>query len=87
MIKRESSSTDALDGLIPVNEPNGLTPASMLSVDCAMGHDSSFYRYGRFCEGATMALHREKSYKVIKRPQGGKMSSIYEEIGEDASTV
>jgi hypothetical protein len=69
VINRELSSTDVPDGLIPVNEPNGLTPASTLSVDCAMGHDSSFYRYGGFCEGARMALKGEKSYKVIKRPK------------------
>lgn len=69
-LKRESSRTDIQDGLMLANEPNHLTPStSTFSAHCAMSHDSSFYRYGGFCEGAKLALKGEKSYKVIKRPE------------------
>jgi hypothetical protein len=57
-------------GLIPVNEShshNDLTPAtSVQSVEYAMRHDSSFFKYGGFCDGAKMAL----------RGVGGTMKDI-----------
>jgi len=44
-------------GLIPADESHSLTPAtSVQSVDYAMRHDSSFFKYGGFCESAKMAL-------------------------------
>jgi hypothetical protein len=76
-IKRESSSTDVQDGLMLVNETNGLTPTSTLSVDCAMRQDSSFSIYGGgFCEGAKMACQGQKSYKVVKRPQARNFTPL-----------
>jgi hypothetical protein len=47
-------------GLIPASERNeelrDLTPAtSVQSVDYALRHDSSFFKYGGFCEGAKMS--------------------------------
>lgn len=47
-------------GLIPAAESNShkdLTPAtSVQSVDYAMRHDSSFFKYGGFCESAKISL-------------------------------
>jgi hypothetical protein len=48
-------------GLIPANENHDdvkdLTPAtSVQSIDYAMRHDSSFFKYGGFCDGAKMSL-------------------------------
>jgi hypothetical protein len=69
-MKRESTSTGVADGLMLVNEPNGLTPStSTVSAHCAISHDSSFYRYGGFCEGAKLASKGQKFYKVVKRPE------------------
>ncbi len=57
-------------GLIPADESNShkdLTPAtSVQSVDYAMRHDSSFFKYGGFCEGAKMTL----------RGAGGTMKDV-----------
>lgn len=58
-------------GLIPADENQNdlrdLTPAtSVQSVDYAMRHDSSFFRYGGFCDGAKMSW----------RGAGGTMKEI-----------
>jgi hypothetical protein len=69
-MKRESTSTSVADGLMLVNESNGLTPStSTFSAHCVISHDSSFYRYGSFCEGAKLASKGQKFYKVVKRPE------------------
>jgi hypothetical protein len=57
-------------GLIPADESHShkdFTPAtSVQSVDYAMRHDSSFFKYGGFCEGAKMTL----------RGAGGTMKDV-----------
>lgn len=56
---------------VPFDNPNfhSTTPtASMKSIDSPMRHDSSFYKYGGFCDGALVALRGELSHKVVKRP-------------------
>ena len=60
--KGTSSSTGVQDGLMLVNQPNLTPTTSVQSVGCLMGHDSSFHRYGGFCEGAKMILSDEESY-------------------------
>jgi hypothetical protein len=49
------------------NQPTPTT--SVQSIDWPISHDTSFYKYGGFCKGATMLLHGDKSaLKVIKKP-------------------
>jgi len=77
-----------LEAVIGVDHENGLMlahegqivhldtpPASVVSIDHQMRHDSSFYKMGGFCEGAKMLLKGEVSYKQMKRP-AGNFSSI-----------
>jgi hypothetical protein len=58
-------------GLMLVNEDTKLlTPAvSIQSMDYAIRHDSSFYKYGGFCDGAKMTLRGAGgAMKELKRP-------------------
>ncbi|KAH8587595.1 hypothetical protein B0O99DRAFT_526536 [Bisporella sp. PMI_857] len=61
-------------GLILANESQQTgqpTPtASMKSADHPMRHDSSFYRFGGFCEGAKQILRGEAGFKPVNRPLG-----------------
>jgi hypothetical protein len=84
-MKRESTSTSVADGLMLVNESNGLTPStSTFSAHCVISHDSSFYRYGSFCEGAKLASKGQKFYKVVKRPE---VRAVQEFIGRNLLIV
>jgi hypothetical protein len=67
---REEGSSNHSNGLMLADKRSQSTPAaSFRSVDCLMRHDSSFYAYGGFCEGAKMMLRGEKDfYKIMKRP-------------------
>ena len=78
-----------IEAVVRIDHENGLmlahegqilvtqTPAaSVLSVDHQMRHDSSFYKFGGFCEGAKMLLRGEVSYKQMKRPAGNFSSII-----------
>ena len=42
--------------------------ASMKSIDYPIRHDTSFYKFGGFCEGAKAILRGENGLKVVKRP-------------------
>jgi len=42
--------------------------ASMKSIDYPMRHDSSFYKFGGFCEGARAMIRGDTGFKVVKRP-------------------
>jgi len=44
--------------------------ASMKSIDYPIRHDTSFYKFGGFCEGAKAILRGENGLKVVKRPSG-----------------
>jgi hypothetical protein len=67
---RDERSSIYSNGLMLVNEGSQSTPpASFRSIDSLMRHDSSFFAYGGFCEGAKMMLSGEKDfYKIVKRP-------------------
>lgn len=57
--------------IVPNDHPqyHSTTPtASMKSIDSPMRHDSSFYKFGGFCEGALIASRGELSHKIVKRP-------------------
>jgi len=41
---------------------------SMKSIDYPIRHDTSFYKFGGFCEGAKALLRGETGFKVVKRP-------------------
>jgi hypothetical protein len=56
---------------IPLSDvmPKPQTPtSSMKSIDSPMRHDSSFYKFGGFCEGARAMLRGELGHKISKRP-------------------
>ena len=63
---------DRDNGLILANEDQIIvqpTPATSLkSVDAPMRPDSSFYRFGGFCEGAKVLLGGGTGFKIMKRP-------------------
>ncbi|QSZ31043.1 hypothetical protein DSL72_000604 [Monilinia vaccinii-corymbosi] len=42
--------------------------SSLKSIDCPMRHDSSFYRFDGFCQGAKAMIRGETGFKVVKRP-------------------
>jgi hypothetical protein len=42
--------------------------ASTKSIDCPITHDTSFYRFGGFCDGAKSMIRGETGFKVVKRP-------------------
>jgi hypothetical protein len=50
--------------------------SSMKSIDHPMRHDSSFYRFGGFCEGAKSILRGDVGFKQFKRPIVRISSSI-----------
>ncbi|KAG9244854.1 hypothetical protein BJ878DRAFT_479768 [Calycina marina] len=65
------------DGKMLVHEGNTVTPAaSVKSIDHQMRHDSSFYKFGGFCEGAKMFMKGATTYKQVKRPAGNFSSMI-----------
>jgi hypothetical protein len=45
--------------------------SSVKSIDSPMRHDSSFYKFGGFCEGAKASLRGELGYKIANRPTVG----------------
>lgn len=63
---------DRDNGLILANEDQIVvqpTPsASVTSVDAPMRPDSSFYRFGGFCDGAKALIRGETGFKIMKRP-------------------
>jgi hypothetical protein len=65
-------NVDRNNGLILANEDQIVvqpTPtASMGSIGAPIRPDSSFYRFGGFCEGAKALLRGEQGFKVMKRP-------------------
>ena len=71
---------DHENGLMLANENkvvNTFTPAaSVVSVEHQIRHDTSFYKFGGFCEGSKMLLKGEVSYKQMKRPAGNFSSII-----------
>lgn len=42
--------------------------ASMRSIDYPMRHDSSFYKFGGFCEGGKAMIRGEEGFRIVKRP-------------------
>lgn len=49
--------------------PDYHTPTSSVkSIDSPMRHDTSFYKFGGFCEGARASLRGELGYKIANRP-------------------
>lgn len=53
--------------------------ASISSIDCPMRHDTSFYQYRGFCEGAATLLRGrsgEDWYKIVKRPSGHYSATV-----------
>ncbi len=42
--------------------------ASMKSIDYPIRHDTSFYKFGGFCEGSKAVLRGENGFKIVKRP-------------------
>jgi len=57
---------------VPTHHPQYRTPTSSVkSVDSPMRHDSSFYKFGGFCEGAKASLRGELGYKISNRPTVG----------------
>lgn len=69
-----------LEVISPIDHENGLmlaaengssrpTPtSSMKSNDNPMRHDSSFYKFGGFCEGSKAVLRGEVGFKAYRRP-------------------
>jgi hypothetical protein len=41
---------------------------SVKSMDYPVRHDSSFYKFGGFCEGAKALMRGETGFKIVKRP-------------------
>ena len=66
---------DRDNGLILANEDQiALQPtptASMKSMDYPMRHDSSFYKFGGFCDGAKALIRGETGFRIMKRPAVG----------------
>ncbi|KAG4427477.1 hypothetical protein IFR05_017039 [Cadophora sp. M221] len=50
--------------------------ASMKSIDYPIRHDTSFYKFGGFCEGSKAILSGENGLKVVKRPSGNYNVSL-----------
>lgn len=48
--------------------PRANTTASVKSIDHHMRHDTSFYKFGGFCDGAKTMMRGEPGFKVVKRP-------------------
>jgi hypothetical protein len=44
------------------------TPAARAPVKYPIPHDSSFYKFGGFCEGAKAMRRGESGFKIVKRP-------------------
>ena len=63
---------DRGSGLILANEEQLAvqpTPsASVKSIDNPMRHDSSFYKFAGFCDGAKALIRGETGFRVMKRP-------------------
>jgi len=75
----------------PVDHENGLmlasegevhvvsqpTPTeSVKSIDHVMRHDTSFYKFGGFCDGARAMLKGESGLKIVKRPSGHYSATV-----------
>jgi hypothetical protein len=64
------------EGMIVVGPSEEPAPAytlatpttSLRSQDYPMRHDSSFYKFGGFCEGAKVLVRGEQGFKIVKRP-------------------
>ena len=57
--------------VVEQEEPSFAQPpqtASMKSIDCPIAHDTSFYKFGGFCDGAKAMMQGETGFKVVKRP-------------------
>lgn len=64
-VDRDNGLILATEGEVPVQQ----TPTtSMKSVDYPMRHDSSFYKFGGFCDGAKNMIRGETAFRVMKRP-------------------
>jgi hypothetical protein len=64
-IDRDSGLILANEDLIVVQP----TPsASMRSIDYPIRHDSSFYKFGGFCDGAKALIRGDTGFKIMKRP-------------------
>ncbi|KAG9231692.1 hypothetical protein BJ875DRAFT_468735 [Amylocarpus encephaloides] len=60
-----------------VYPPSTPTPtASMKSIDCPIAHDTSFYRFGGFCDGSKAMMRGESGFKVVKRPSGHYSATV-----------
>ncbi|CZT01997.1 uncharacterized protein RCO7_05480 [Rhynchosporium graminicola] len=63
--------------LVGPDEYKQPTPtASLKSLDHPIRHDTSFYKFGGFCDGANAILRGEAGLKVVKRPSGIYNSSL-----------
>jgi hypothetical protein len=64
------------EGMIVVGPSDESAPAytlatpttSLRSLDYPIRHDSSFYKFGGFCEGAKVLVKGEQGFKIVKRP-------------------
>ncbi|KAH6671839.1 hypothetical protein B0J14DRAFT_81810 [Halenospora varia] len=65
---------------MPVDDENSLaqnTPTpSMKSFDYPIRHDTSFYKFGGFCDGAKAMMRGETGFKVVKRPSGHYSATV-----------
>ncbi|KAF4627996.1 hypothetical protein G7Y89_g10153 [Cudoniella acicularis] len=50
--------------------------ASMKSIDYPIRVDTSFYKFGGFCEGAKAMIKGETGFKVVKRPSGHYSATV-----------
>jgi hypothetical protein len=67
------------ENLPPNNVHNATPTASVKSIDCPMRHDTSFYQYRGFCEGAATLIRGrtgEEWYKIVKRPSGHYSATV-----------
>ncbi|CAG8955148.1 hypothetical protein HYFRA_00007163 [Hymenoscyphus fraxineus] len=46
------------------------SPVSMNTAGYPISHDSSFFRLGGFCDGATSTLRGQSGFKIVKKPSG-----------------
>lgn len=61
---------DGSDGLIVVNAPEQPSPATFTvrQMDYPIRPDSSFSKFGGFCEGAKALTRGDTGFKIVKRP-------------------
>lgn len=63
--------------------------SSMKSIDYPMRHDTSFYKFKGFCDGAKIMLRGETGFKVVKRPSVSisPSSHLYQLLTSPRATI